>query len=467
LDPDAPERFHALDNLRAGMMLLGVVVHASLSYSHMPANPIWPFKDARSSPICDAIMTASGLCRMPIFFLVAGFFAALIHQKRGSRGLLADRIRRVGVPFVVGWAVTFPLARLGFLMAGVGATDSASSLTGRWSLASLFESPGPIHLWFLEYLLFYYVIAVGTLWMVRRSFSNIAATRPSARFITAALFGLTAIPLVATPVGVIAAPTTFWPEPVSFVAYGIFFGSGWRLFGRRSQRIVASGHPAGWIALAAGLMPAAGMLLVYRCHALPADWFGALPPGADASILAHPPQGMWLPPANSPSIGVTCQLGLAGVSALIQWLFCVGITGFFVRYFDRPIGWARYLANASYWIYLSHFPLMIWLPLGLADLDLPAEIKLLIVLAIAISLLLGLYEFLVRGTIIDGGHAGNRGANKRGRDPCSRWGLNAVGTSLLARKRFLTPFSRDLKAGPLSAVGACRPSRSDISNPCP
>jgi hypothetical protein len=54
-------RYHAMDSLRAAMMLLGIVLHAGLSYTHMPRSPIWPFRDARSSVVCDAVMMASGL----------------------------------------------------------------------------------------------------------------------------------------------------------------------------------------------------------------------------------------------------------------------------------------------------------------------------------------------------------------------------------------------------------------------
>ena len=161
--PDGTVRFHALDNLRAAMMLLGIVLHAGLSYTHMPRNPIWPFKDARSSVFCDAIMVASGLFRMPIFFMVAGFFAALIQERRGGRGLLVDRARRILVPFVVGWLVTFPLVRAGFLYAdALGLHEPAPAAVAVAALRTygLYADPHPIHLWFLEYLLIYYVLAM-------------------------------------------------------------------------------------------------------------------------------------------------------------------------------------------------------------------------------------------------------------------------------------------------------------------
>src|SRR5438270_10442934 len=81
-------RYHAMDALRAAMLLLGIVLHAGLSYSHMPRSDLWPFKDSRSSVLCDLVIMASGLFRMPIFFMLAGFFAARIHCRRGIPALI-------------------------------------------------------------------------------------------------------------------------------------------------------------------------------------------------------------------------------------------------------------------------------------------------------------------------------------------------------------------------------------------
>jgi hypothetical protein len=94
------------------------------------------------------------------------------------------------------------------------------------------------------------------------------------------------------------------------------------------------------------------------------------------------------------------QLALAMISSLIIWSLIFGITGLFVRYLDRPIAWMRYLAGASYWIYLAHFPLMLWVPIAIADVDLPALVKLAVVLAVSLTLLLIAYESGVRGTAV-------------------------------------------------------------------
>ena len=39
--------------------------------------------------------------RMPVFFLLSGFFCALLWQRRGLRGLLKNRILRIALPLII------------------------------------------------------------------------------------------------------------------------------------------------------------------------------------------------------------------------------------------------------------------------------------------------------------------------------------------------------------------------------
>jgi hypothetical protein len=66
------ERFHALDSLRAGMMIFGVVLHAGLIYGNMPPNGVWPIKDRDSTEVCDWVQTfpARSGCRCSFCFRV-------------------------------------------------------------------------------------------------------------------------------------------------------------------------------------------------------------------------------------------------------------------------------------------------------------------------------------------------------------------------------------------------------------
>jgi glucans biosynthesis protein C len=71
-------RYHALDGLRAGMMLLGIVFHAALPYTTLPR---WPFKDSSTHPVFDVLTVFLHIFRVPIFFAMARFFAALLWER--------------------------------------------------------------------------------------------------------------------------------------------------------------------------------------------------------------------------------------------------------------------------------------------------------------------------------------------------------------------------------------------------
>ena len=71
------ERLHALDGLRAVMMLLGLVLHSLDSYTVTDLGGAWPFKDAATSAIADNITRFIHVFRMPVFFVLAGFLRGL------------------------------------------------------------------------------------------------------------------------------------------------------------------------------------------------------------------------------------------------------------------------------------------------------------------------------------------------------------------------------------------------------
>ena len=53
----------------------------------------------------------------------------------------------------------------------------------------------------------------------------------------------TAIPLLASPIGLIPTPLSFLPEPVAMVSFGTFFGFGWLLFRHVDQLPAVGGGP--------------------------------------------------------------------------------------------------------------------------------------------------------------------------------------------------------------------------------
>ncbi len=80
-------------------MLLGVVIHACFAMMLLAEDAAW------TKPLLDLI---HGF-RMPLFFVVSGFFTAMLWRRRGLRALLWHRFRRIFLPFLLGMATIVPL----------------------------------------------------------------------------------------------------------------------------------------------------------------------------------------------------------------------------------------------------------------------------------------------------------------------------------------------------------------------
>ncbi len=100
----AVERRHDLDALRAVAMLLGIVLHAALSFAPIP----WTVKDAQQSEFYGVLFAAIHGFRMPLFFLISGFFTAMLWRKRGLVGLINQRLKRIVLPLVIGCLTIVP-----------------------------------------------------------------------------------------------------------------------------------------------------------------------------------------------------------------------------------------------------------------------------------------------------------------------------------------------------------------------
>ena len=117
--PPDPRR-HDLDALRAAAMLLGIVLHAGLSFAPFP----WPVQDTRQSESYGLLFAAIHGFRMPVFFLLSGFFTAMLWRRRGLKSLLSHRLRRVFLPFLLGVFTIVP----------------AVNWISGWAMASAFEA---------------------------------------------------------------------------------------------------------------------------------------------------------------------------------------------------------------------------------------------------------------------------------------------------------------------------------------
>ena len=108
-------RYHGLDGLRAFAMLLGIVLHATLPYFALgawPQNSYFLYGDNFSEPLY-ALFEFIHVWRMPVFFLLAGFFANLVLARRSFAYFYKDRLKRIVIPLVI-----FGVA-MHFIMVGI------------------------------------------------------------------------------------------------------------------------------------------------------------------------------------------------------------------------------------------------------------------------------------------------------------------------------------------------------------
>lgn len=101
----APSRRHDLDALRAFAMLLGIGLHAALSFTPFP----WPAQDSRQDDIFELFFVVVHGFRMPLFFVVSGFFTAMLWRQKGVQALLKHRFQRVFIPCLLGLVTIIPM----------------------------------------------------------------------------------------------------------------------------------------------------------------------------------------------------------------------------------------------------------------------------------------------------------------------------------------------------------------------
>ncbi len=299
------ERYHGFDALRATALLLGVVLHSAGDY-RIPWREGW-------SITATTIIYVIHIFRMPVFFLMAGFFGRMLLERRGPDAFIWNRLRRILLPLVVAWLLIDP------------------HLGDRFRLG---------HLWFLYQLLLFYAAAL----LLRRlnfKLPNLWPLWPIPFAVAMYLSG--------SRTGIPMPDTSLIPEPLPFIGYGSFFLAGWLLQGpiRYWQWPLAAALPLS-IATAFGYYY-----------------------DIDRAVLCL-------------------------VFSLSAWLWVAGLTGAAMALFNRPRPAWRYVADASYWIYLVHVPLVFWLVPKVVALQWPWPVQWLSVIAIALPPLFASYHWLGR-----------------------------------------------------------------------
>lgn len=356
----------ALGNLRAWVILLVLAFHSSLAYlAFLPAHPFAfdapPFA-WRAFPIIDP-MRSVGLelfCAwqdvflMTLFFFLSGLFVWPSLKRKGIPSFIADRFKRLGLPFAVFVALLMPVAQYPTYLQT--ATDPSIGAYVRTFLALRLWPCGPM--WFLWLLLAADLLAVAATrvspnWGERLAAASGIAVRRPFRYFTLLFTGSA---LAYVPLALVFTPEA-WGEFGPFALqlsrplhYAIFFfaGAGLGACGIENGLLGRDGalvrHWRLWVALALS-----GFAL----------WLALTAPVAAA-------QG-----PVSPALQVADDFGFV-FACLCN---CLGVLAVALRFATKWHSWLDSLSQNAYAMYLVHYPFVIWLQYALLPLDTPGVIK--------------------------------------------------------------------------------------------
>jgi peptidoglycan/LPS O-acetylase OafA/YrhL len=378
-----------IDALRAFVTLLVVGHHAALAYhpfapapaASLLTEPVWwtafPVVDAHRTMAAALFTGWNDGFFMALMFLLSGLFCAPSAARKGPRGFLADRVRRLAIPFVVMAALLAPLAYYPSYLATASPAGVAGYARDWWGLR--FWPAGPA--WFLWVLLAFDAAAAAA-FALRPGWASSAATRlarvldrPVAAF--GLLVGLSA--LVYVPMMLAVHPfhwTTVGPFAVQtsrVPLYALYFVAGVVIGASDRER---------------GLFAADGRLA--RRWFL---WVGA-------AVLAFAAATVAVIASMSPQAPRSVQ----AVSALLATVLCatssLALSAVFVRFARRPSAAKESLATNAFAIYALHYPIVSWLQWALLGLALPGIAKAAAVTLAAIALSWALAAALRRSVLV-------------------------------------------------------------------
>ena len=103
-------------------------------------------------------------------------------------------------------------------------------------------------------------------------------------------------------------------------------------------------------------------------------------------------------------------------TVLFAWMMIFGLIGLFRQILAGYHPWVRYLSDASYFLYLMHLPLLLWLSNLLLGANIATGLKITLMCLLCSAILLACYHGFVRftllGTWLNGARQRQRGAER-------------------------------------------------------
>ena len=343
-----------IDNLRTGLITLVMVHHVAVAYG--AGAPFYyvelPINDPLASLVLLVFVLLNQSWFMGAFFLFSGYFTPGSFDRKGLGSFFKDRLLRLGVPLIIFYFVLSPISSIGFWEMPASLTGITTPLT--WQAYPHLLGIGP--LWFVGMLLvfdFGYA-AWRMLTRNRMSYSMTKSSLPNYLLIgifILVLAGVSYLVRIVVPLGreVFDFPTlAYLPQYLSLFVLGT----------------VASRH--NWFRTFPGSMGLVGFVtaLVAGVVLFPLAFSGRLfSLEFTPALVNFFGNGHWQ----------------SAVYALWDSSFavgmCLGVITLFRRFFNGQGRFGRFLSQHNYTVYVIHIPIVVFLAIGLKEIDLEHLLK--------------------------------------------------------------------------------------------
>lgn len=358
--PTTAERRRDIDWLRIGATYLLFVFHIAKIFD------VHPFYHIKNAELCGGLGYFTGFVHqwhMRLFFLLAGWslFASL--AARGRQRFLAERHRRILVPFAAGCLLLVPFMRYAEILNGTFISAGGEANPDAFAGASFFEflphffsmdAFSWAHLWFLIYL---YVFTLLYLPLFQRLIERGGERREWSRaWVYAPILPLALIQVTMRDRW--PGHQNLYDDWANFLFYSLFFISGF-LFARQPA-LERAAHRE-W--------KRAGLIGLAACVAMALPWH---------ALLARP------------------ELATRALSGAAAWGCVLGLLGFARQHLTAEGPALRYLRESSLPIYILHSPAIVLVGYWVIQLDAGIAEKFALILGGSVSLSLIVYHFAVR-----------------------------------------------------------------------
>jgi peptidoglycan/LPS O-acetylase OafA/YrhL len=326
----------------------------------------------KGSIIIDLAIWSSHRLRMPLFFIMSGFFTHLVLERKGRSEYLLNRLKRIMVPFLIASFILLPIVVELFAKSIVVNNDSI--FNDLFSIA--WANPYTIinfkliklaHLWFLYYL-FIFSILLSTVYKTRLLLfcehyfkENYEKSMTLVFILLLVLHFFMISPLKINPTFNLSI------DLGAFIYYGMFFMWGYFLY--ISEVIEAI------------------IKLNYKRYA-----FFAFSAAMISSLFI-------LQYLKNDSLSITYEYLINITTALYAFFGLNALISGSLNLIKKESKVVNYLSDSSYWIYLIHVPIVILGQRLLYNVSMAPELKWVIVVCLSYMILFPSYH-MIRFTFI-------------------------------------------------------------------